>query len=234
MTINYWNNRRSRRARENPKPPESRFKLFFWLIKEHFWDLCALNFFTLLHSIGIITVFPAISALNRVIYNMIDDRPQILWESYRKYFKAELKRSILIGLPLIPAAALLLRLGGFFRESITADWLSTVCIFGLCFTFSAAAYLFSMIPYVALKPSEYYRNAVMLMVLCLVRNLFLILFVFLFSFLIFVLSPLSLPFAFFLAIPVIGYTTAFCTYAGVKKYVAVADAQSDDEKNDLP
>jgi len=223
MTINYWNSKNSRRARQNANPPESRFKLFFWLLKEHFWDLCALNFFTLLHSFGIVTVFPAFAALNRVIYNMIEDKPQMLWQSYRRYFKAECKRSILLGLPLIFVTALFIWLGGFFREKIVADWLSVVCIFGLCFTFSVAAYLLSMIPYVDIRPSDYYRNAIMLTFLCLPRNILLIVFVIAFYALMFVFIPFSVPIAFFLAIPITGFAAAFCTYAGVKKYATAGE-----------
>ena len=77
-SFGYWN-------RKNAKPqrprPQSGAALYAWVWKEQFWALVQLNFMVLLCCIPVVTAAPALCAMNRVVYNMFDDRPQMLWNS---------------------------------------------------------------------------------------------------------------------------------------------------------
>lgn len=214
-----WAGAASRRA-QHVQPPANGFSLYFWVFREHFWELMRLNLFVLLTSLPILTAAPSIAAMNRVIFNMIEDRPQLLWREYWSVFRRECRAAILAGLPLAAAIALLILLGGFFRPSAVSGWLSLAALVGLVIVFVIGSHVFAMLPYIEISPLQCYKNSAIMLLLCFWHNVATVLIVLALA-AVFVLGhPLTTPVLLFFAVPIWGYFIAFREYRVIKKYIA--------------
>lgn len=227
---NHWTGKTGRSVLGD-KPPENRFLLYFWVWKENFWDLMKLNLIVLLHALPVVTLFPALAAMNRVIYNMIEDKPQLLWMEYRAVFRKECKAALIAEIPAILLCAVFILLGGFFRNADVSSGSVIVALLGLAIVFLVSSYVLGMLPYVQISVKQCYKNALLMLGLCFVRNLFLLLVVIVLSILFVLGHPLTTPVLMFFAVPIFGYFIAFQTYAPIHKYLVSAqeeDGESDD------
>lgn len=217
---NHWTGTTGRRS-HSTEPPENRFLLYFWVLREHFWALMKLNLFVLLTSLPIVTIAPSVSAMNRVIFNMIERKPQLLWEEYWDVFRKECKTAILTGIPIAAVVIFLFLLGGFFRDVMVPAWASLAALCGTAVVFVISNYVFAMLPYVEISILQCYKNAAILLLLCFWHNAINILII-LFVTAIFVMGhPLTTPILLFFAVPIFGYFIAFRTHGVIKKFICV-------------
>lgn len=212
----YWNRKNGRP--ERPRP-EGGIALYGWVWKEQIWSLLALNFMVLLCCLPVVTTFPALTAMNRVIYNMIDDKPQMLWPEFKTVFRREWKRSVLAAIPLVLIAAALVLFGGFFRADFISGWRSLVALIGLWILAVYGAYVFAILGYVDLTIGQALKNAALMLMACIHYNLVASLLLLAVAVVLALLSPLSVPVAVVSVVPLFGYTMAYCTHSGVAGFM---------------
>lgn len=215
---NHWTGTTGRRHC-SAEPPKNRFLLYFWILREHFWSLMRLNLFVLLTSLPIITIAPSIAAMNRVIFNMIEDTPQLLWQEYWSVFRKECKTSILAEIPFALMAFLFVLIGGFFRDVTVSGGQSLIALIGLAVIFVVGSYVFAMLPYLDISIAQCYKNAGILLLLCFWRNLLTVLLVLALAMVFILCHPLSTPVLAFFVVPIFGYLAAFQAHAPICKYL---------------
>lgn len=223
---NHWTGKTGR-SLLGDKPPENHILLYFWVWKEHFWSLMKLNLYVILHALPIVTLFPALAAMNRVIYNMIEDKPQLLWIEYRDVFRKECKAALIAEIPAMLFCTVFILIGGFFRNATVSGGHVVVAFLGLAIVFLVSSYLLGMLPYVQISVKQCYKNAILMLGLCFVRNLFLLLVVILLAMLFVLGHPLTTPVLLFFAVPVFGYFIAFQTYIPIHKYLVNVQEKSE-------
>ena len=215
---NHWTGTTGRRPR-SAEPPENRFLLYFWVLREHFWALMKLNLFVLLTSLPIVTIAPSVAAMNRIVFKMIEDKPQLLWQEYWHVFRKELKPALFAGIPLTIVSAALILIGGFFRNIDVSGGQSLLALIGLAVVFVIGSYVFAMLPYLELSIWQCYKNAVIMLLLCFWRNLLTVLLVMTLAAVFILGHPLTTPVLIFFAVPIFGYLIAFQVYAPLHKYL---------------
>lgn len=215
-SFGYWN-------RKNAKPqrprPQSGAALYAWVWKEQFWALVQLNFMVLLCCIPVVTAAPALCAMNRVLYNMFDDRPQMLWQEFWSIFRREWKRALLAALLMAAAAGILIWAGGFFRAAAYSGWWSFAALLGLLLLIIYGAYALSILSYVDLSVGQSLKNAGLMLLVCARQNFLVSLPLLAAAAVLMLLAPLSVPAAVVLIVPLFGYTLAACTHAGVRNFM---------------
>ena len=214
---NHWTGTTGRKR--STTPPENKFLLYFWVWRENFWSMLTLNLIVILFSLPVITIFPALAAMNRILYNMIEDKPLLLFMEFKSIFKKEFKPAVIAGIPIVILGAVLILLGGFFGETIITPAVSLACFIGLGILYMIAAHVLGMIPYLELSVAQCYKNAFLLLILCLGRNIVSVLVLALLAMLFVLGHPLTTPVLFFFAVPIFGYFTAFQTHISIKKYL---------------
>lgn len=210
------------RKKPERERPQQGAALFFWAWKEHFWALMRLNFIVILFCLPIITICPAICAMNRVLYRMIAGEPQLLWTEFWATFRKECKRSLLVAIPMLLLAILLIWAGGLFRPEAEGGWQSLLALLGLMVLVIFGSYVCAIIPYIDITIGQTLKNAGIFLLLCFSRNLLTTLLLGGLGFLFWVLSPVSTPILVISIVPIFGYSLAYCTYGGVYRYLASA------------
>ena len=166
-TLGYWNRKRIPVSRERPTEGAA---LYFWIWRYHGWDMILLNCFVLLCSLPVVTAPAAWSAMNRCLYRILDDQPQMLWQAFRETLLAEWKKSLLAAIPMVIVQVLLILLGGFFQERAVSGWAVLAAWIGQITLVMVGAYVYAMVPYLALSVGQCYRNALLLLLVCIWRN----------------------------------------------------------------
>lgn len=212
----YWN--RKNGHPERPRP-EGGLALYGWVWKEQFWSLLALNFMVLVCSVPIVTAFPALTAMNRIIYNMIDDKPQLLWQEFKAVFRREWKRSLLAAFPLVLLASALVLFGRLFQPDPISGWRVLAALIGLWILMVYSAYVFSILGYVDLSVKQSLKNAALMLFACIHHNLLASILLLVVAVVLALLAPLSVPIMIVSVVPLFGYTMAYCTHAGVARFM---------------
>lgn len=215
-SFGYWN---SRRMRSDRKRPECGVALYIWIWREHFWQMTALNLYVLLFSLPIMTVFPALSAMYRTLYRMIDDEPQMLWQEFKEAFLKSWKRAALAGIPLILAETLIIFAGGFGWECTRSGWLVLAAWIGQMLLVMAGGYVLAMVSYLELPVGACFKNALLFQMICVRRNFMTVLLLLALTLLFVALYPLSVLLL-FLFVPTFGYAMAYCTHWGIRQFAA--------------
>ena len=224
-TLGYWNRKRIPVSRERPTEGAS---LYFWIWRYHGWDMILLNCFVLLCSLPVVTAPAAWSAMNRCLYRILDDQPQMLWQAFRETLLAEWKKSLLAAIPMVIVQVLLILLGGFFQERAVSGWAVLAAWIGQITLVMAGAYVYAMVPYLALSVGQCYRNALLLLLACIWRNVLTALLLLALTMGLVLLYPLSMPVFIFFTVPLYGSSLAFCTYRGIRRF---AVEQAEDPKD---
>lgn len=204
-------------------PPKKGLALFFDVLSREFFELVKLNLLYLLFCVPVFTIPAATTAMCRIALTMLRDRNHFLWHDFFAAFKREFKWSTLLGLPLL---ALILLCGGALRFYAAAAlsspaWSIPLLAAGalLLLFLCAALYLFPMLALVDLPPRQALRNALLLALLCLPRNLLALAVIGVLQLLLLATLPMSLIY-----LPLIGCSLScliacFCAYGGIQKHV---------------
>ena len=221
-----YGNRKNARP-EKPRP-KGGLALYAWVWKEQFWSLLQLNFMVLLCCLPVVTAVPALTAMNRVIYNMLDDQPQMLWQEFWSIFRREWKRALLAALPMAAAALLLVWAGGFFQAQPHSGWGSFAALLGLALLVIYGAYVCSILGYVDLSIGQSLKNAGLMLLVRARQNFLVLVLLTAAAAVLVLLSPLTVPLTVVLIVPLFGYVLASCTHAGVSRFM-VAQGQAHNE-----
>lgn len=154
-------NREPKKGAEGASPRKG-FGRFFFLLWTHFGKLIALNFLFIVFSLPLLTLPAAFCAMMRVLFVLSRDGNVFLWDEFWGEFKAELFRSIPMGL------LFLLMLAGAACSGLIAyvNWGSVYgVLFGaialalLLFELLLSSYGFLMLAMTKLTPSQALNNA---------------------------------------------------------------------------
>lgn len=215
-TLGYWN---SRRLPSEGKRPARGITLYFWIWREHFWQMVTLNLYVLLFSLPIVTAFPALSAMNRVLYRMIDDEPQMIWQEFKEAFLKNWKRAVLAGIPLIVVEAILIFVGGFGWECVRSGWFVLTAWICQILLVMVGGYVLAMVSYLELPLAACFKNALLFQMICIRRNLLMVLLLLALTLVFAALYPLSILLL-LLFVPTLGYAMAYCTHWGISQFAA--------------
>lgn len=146
------------------------------LLSARLWTLFRLNMLFLVCCLPIVTAPASASALSKALMNIVREQDDSLWGTFRTEFKADFCKSLLAGLAMgVLGGAIgligyaVMRSGGF-AGALGVAWL---IVMELLWYF-AACYLFPLIALVNLTPAQCLRNALLLAVIELKRNLLLL------------------------------------------------------------
>lgn len=155
---------RNREGSGKPYPAEGP-ALFFARIGTYFWKFLGLNILGMIFSLPVITLPAALTAVNRVIIQIIDKGRCFLWDDFWEEFRRNFKRSLFLGLTLIPLLFLSLILisnGIGNRQTFAGMVFLSFGLLTMCFLILLGTWLFVLNAMLDLNASSLIRNAFIL------------------------------------------------------------------------
>ncbi len=216
-------------------PKKKPFFRFWELFGNKFWDFFKINLIYVLFCIPIVTIGPATAAMTALMRNIYLERPQFLFHDFKKEFKKNFKQSVVVGVIDILAAAIttfsiILFLG--MEELTTID--------SVMFTASIAAallflimnfYIYPQIVALDLKLTDILRNALVLSLLNIGKELIALVFVLGYAFLAFNYPVFVLPLAPLIPLAWLAFLSVFCCYPAIQKHIIEPYYRQTGEKN---
>ncbi len=155
--------RRLRKKEGSGKPyPTGGPALFFARIGTYFWKFLLLNGLFLIFSLPVLTIPAALTAVYRVIIQIINKERCFLWDDFWEEFRRNFKRSLLLALRLFPDLLILsltLTNGIGNRQSFLGIALLSLSLFGMTWFLLKTTWAFVMNAMLDLKVTELLRNA---------------------------------------------------------------------------
>ena len=155
--------RRFRKIEGSGKPyPTGGLALFFARIGTYFWKFLLLNGLFIIFSLPVFTVPAALTAVYRVIIQIISKERCFLWDDFWEEFRRNFIRSLLLGLRLLPdflILVLLLTNGVGNRKSFFGIALLGISIFGMTWWLIKSSWAFVMNAMLDLKIQDLVHNA---------------------------------------------------------------------------
>ena len=155
--------RRLRKKEGSGKPyPTGGPALFFARIGTYFWKFLLLNGLFLIFSLPVLTIPAALTAVYRVIIQIINKQRCFLWDDFWEEFRRNFKRSLLLALRLFPDLLILsltLTNGIGNRQSFLGIALLSLSLFGMTWFLLKSTWAFVMNAMLDLKVTELLRNA---------------------------------------------------------------------------
>lgn len=155
-------------------PPEKGIKKFFFISYTHFWKLIRLNLLFILFCLPVVTIPPSITAITRVLIKLDREGNTFLFSDFIEEFKSSFIKSWIAFTPWL--AAIIITIIGY--QSINNVYQNTfqiilfVMICSLLYCYSN--YCFCMIALVDLPLGKIMRNAVIMVISQMRRNVFMI------------------------------------------------------------
>ncbi len=185
-------------------PPSAKgIKRFLFICYTHFWRLIGMNLLFILFCLPVFTIPPAITALNRVLLNLVREGNTFFFRDFIDEFKSSFLKSWIAFIPWLIAVAIsvmgYLTIKGVYSSTLQIILWVTICSLLYCYS----TYCFSMIALIALPLGAIMRNAAIMVLTEIRRNVFIIL-----TTPIFILSAIyylySSPFLLFLEFSFVG------------------------------
>lgn len=79
-------------------PPENGYKLFFYILRVHFWNLLLLNLIFIFASIPVVTLPAAFTSMTRVLMRLAREGICFLWYDFWQEFKRSFFKSFILGI----------------------------------------------------------------------------------------------------------------------------------------
>lgn len=172
------------------------------LIANHWIDLLELNFLILICCIPILTIPLGLICTNRVIVNLINKRACFIWDVFKEEFMASFRSGLILGLLIMPMECMILILVTFIKPlstSISGIIIISVFLFVIIWNWIVFSYSFLMKATVQLGIPEIIRNAIILSITQIKKNLIVCIPLLIF-FLVLLFSPYSLTALLFLPV----------------------------------
>lgn len=211
-------------------PEKKPFFLYWEVYFRKFWKLIQLNLLFLLFCIPIVTIGPALCAMQKVMKDFVNGRGTFLFSDFWQAFKSNFKLGFLFELLDIVAFFLLTVASNFYRQ-MAADTpfyyvLLILTLIVLVTWTMMNLYMWIMIPILDMKFKPMLKNAFYLSILGIKQNLITIVAGILYClivFLVFVTSAPGIIIATFLALlllpATLGFTAEFACYPVVNRYI---------------
>lgn len=196
----------------------------FWeLFANKFWDFFKLNMIYVLFCLPVVTIGPATAALTAMMRNIYLERPQFIWHDFVKYFKANFKQALFVGILDVAAVAVcVITFIGYMRMPNADTTFKVVYVLSMAvhaLFFMMNFYIYPQIVALDLKLGNIFRNALIMVFVNLPGELITLavtaaigaVFVF-----------FTLPAVFFLPfVPGawLVFLSVFCCYPAIQKYI---------------
>lgn len=156
-------------------PPAKGIKRFFFLVYTHFWRLIGLNLLFILFCLPVVTIPPAITALNNVLIALAREGNVFYFRDFIDEFKSSLIKSWIAFLPWLAMIAIAvigyMSMDNVYGSVVPIVLFITVCTLLFCYT----NYCFAMIALIDLPLGSIIRNAAIMVVIEMRRNVLMIL-----------------------------------------------------------
>lgn len=210
----------------NRRRPRKGIGLLLEIFVQEFFHVAGVNALFVICSIPIITMPGAYAAMTRVNGYYVQELPCNQWKTFFQAFREEWKRSLPLGLflLLVPFGLILLAF-----ELMTNMWnmvhylLLGLCLFSAALLILVSYYFFPLLTWTHLSVKDALRNAFLLSIVQLPRNLLMLAFHTVIFCVVIYYFPMSTP---YLALCVFGSINLFSTYTawgGIQKYVLTED-----------
>lgn len=141
-------------------PKKTGFPLFIETLSREFWSLIALNFIFIISCIPIITIGPAICALNYVCGKMVRDEPIDTMSDFKKGFKDNIFQGIAVGFVVLFVFVALLYAYFFYRSVLGYVAYVLIALIAIFALFNI--YIFPLAVFVQLPVKAIFKNSFLL------------------------------------------------------------------------
>lgn len=198
-------------------PPKKGLELYFELFTRKFWDLIKLNLWFLLYCIPIVTIFPALAGMYKVLIKMVQQEPVFVGYEFRKGFKESFRQSIIVGIPL--SIISLIAIVSLVYYWFAGGLIIIVAMAGSIFLSMIIYFMMPQLAYVDLDLGTIIKNSILMPLACGIKPILGMVFCsFLFVMLV-LYYPYSLPFILFVGFSVPHFTALFIIWPSFTKHI---------------
>lgn len=216
-------------------PKKKPFFRFWELFGNKFWDFFKINLIYFLFCIPIVTIGPATAAMTALMRNIYLERPQFFFHDFKKEFKKNFKQSVVVGIIDIIAAAItifsIILFLGLEKATTTDSVMFAASIAASLLFLIMNFYIYPQIVALDLKLMDILRNALVLSLLNIGRELIVLVFALGYAFLALNFPVFVLPLAPFLPLAWLGFLSVFCCYPAIQKHIIEPYYRQTGEKN---
>lgn len=217
-----WEGRK--KDEEEIKTPKKGVALFFEILLREFWPLIKLNLIFLLACLPVVTIGPALGAMNAVTMTMVQDRPSEVWHDFWQAFRKNFKIFFVCGLWglvifLLPCAAMV----AYFKLasiSLVFYFFFTLAVTAMLILALSWVYLFPLVNTIALPLPVLIKNSIFLGIVNLKYSLVAFLLTVLLCGGMLLCIPTTLPFVFLSAFSFPTFIASFAAWSGIRQYVS--------------
>ncbi len=156
-------------------PPAKGIKRFLFLSHTHFWRLTGLNLLFILFCLPAVTIPPAITAMNKVLITLAREGNVFFFKDFMDEFKSSFLKSWIAFIPWTIVIAIsitgYLNMNDVYSNSIQIILWVTICSILYCFS----TYCFAMLPLIDLPLGKIMKNAAIMVLTEIRRNVFILL-----------------------------------------------------------
>lgn len=202
---------------EKDSPKKKGLDLYVELFTRKFWDLIKLNLWFLLYSIPIITIFPALAGMYRVLVKMVQEEPVFVGYEFKKGFRENFKQSILLGIPLSIIFLIVISALGYYW--FVGGFMVYVAMGGGMFLSMVIYFILPQIVYVDLGLGTILKNSVLMPLACGIKPIFGMVFATMLMVMEVLYFPFSLPFLLFTGFSIPCFTALFVIWPSFNKHI---------------
>jgi len=225
----FYNPHQSGKGVAKTEPEKRAFFKFFELVSRKFWKLIQLNAVYLLLCIPVITVGPATAALVHVMRKFALEQPIFVISEFFSAFKKNFLQSLAVGVIDVVFTLAILYSAYFYWVKGDVFLIAMTMVSAAIFT-TLNLYIYPQIVSLNLKLPAIFKNAVLLGVVGLKRNLIALGCFVLAGSLLVLLFPYSL-FALLIAPAFMAFLAVFTVYPVIQKFIVNPYYEKKGEKN---
>jgi uncharacterized membrane protein YesL len=199
-------------------PPAKGIKRFLFLSYTHFWRLIRLNLLFILFCLPVVTIPPSITAMNKVLITLAREGNVFFFKDFIDEFKSSFLKSWIAFIPWLIVIAIsvmgYLSIHDVYSNALLIILWVTVCSILYCYS----TYCFSMIALIDLPLGKIMKNAAIMTLTEIRRNVFMIL-----TIPIFIISAIyclfSIPLVLFFEFSFVGLINVMIANEAIEKRV---------------
>jgi len=203
--------------------PKQGAALFFDVLRREIFNLIKLNLLFILFCIPVITIPAAMTAMSKILFLMLKDKPHELWGDFFECFKKEFLRSLAVGFAIFILIGISVFSFYFYSMAMQSPAFSLILravLVALMAAFLIAAfYAFPLIALTDLPVKHIVKNAFLLTALMLPKNLLALTLFVLLWFIALLFYPYSLALVLIIFFSLSGLITSFNSLGGIHKYI---------------
>lgn len=156
-------------------PPTKGIKGFLFISYTHFWKLVRLNLLFILFCLPVVTIPPSMVAMNRVLLKLVREGNTFIFSDFIEEFKNSFLKSWIAFIPWLIVIAVSV-MGYKIMQEVYSSTLQIILWVTLCgLLYCHSTYCFSMIALIDLPLGVIMRNATIMVLTEMRKNVFIIL-----------------------------------------------------------